>query len=47
MARNIVASKKTLFSDLCQTRFSRSVKLRSNVKSGYQISQNPGIWQIE
>ena len=33
VAGNIVASKKISFSDLCQARFSRSGKLRSNVKS--------------
>ena len=31
VARNIVASKKILFSEICQTRFSRSRKLSSNV----------------
>ena len=33
MARIIAASKKTGFSDLCQTKFSRSRKLRTIVKS--------------
>ena len=33
MAGIIVASKKISFSDLCLTRFTRSGKLRSNVKS--------------
>ena len=33
MTRNIIASKKIYFSDLCTTRLSRSGKLRLNVKS--------------
>ena len=33
MARNIVAPEKISLFDLCETRFSRSGKLRLNVKS--------------
>ena len=47
VARNIVESKKISFSDLCLTRFSRSGKLHSNVKSWYQISRNPWLWRMK